>query len=160
MRSSGDERSGVFPMRLPPRSRNWIPFPNSRRQPSWASSWKQDSPSRSKPGAVSDGLRPIYWRFLRGGSSQRSHPPAFPEAVSGLRASRPWKTAGLLPYCRLPPQSPVPEKPFTQVGRVAGIRFATNRHAGGFRCGVFRPWSEQRLVPLRQELVSRLVGAR
>src|SRR5260370_31150888 len=46
-RISGRERSGVFQMRSRRRSRNWVPFRNSKRQPSWASSWKPGFPSRS-----------------------------------------------------------------------------------------------------------------
>jgi hypothetical protein len=42
----GRERSGVFPMRSRRHSRNSIPSRNSRLRPSWAGSWKPDSPSR------------------------------------------------------------------------------------------------------------------
>src|SRR5712692_4132115 len=36
--SSRCRRCGVFPMRLPPHSKNWIPSHNSRPQPNWANS--------------------------------------------------------------------------------------------------------------------------
>ncbi len=44
-RNSVRERSGVSPTRSPRRSRNWIPFHSSRRQPSWVNFWNYDSPS-------------------------------------------------------------------------------------------------------------------
>ena len=49
-RSSGRERSGVSPMRLRLRSRNWTPSHNSRPQRSWGSSWKPGSHNRSSLG--------------------------------------------------------------------------------------------------------------
>src|ERR1019366_2151218 len=49
-RSSGRERSGVPPMRLRLRSRNWTPSHNSRPQRSWGSSWKPGSHNRSSLG--------------------------------------------------------------------------------------------------------------
>src|SRR6202050_3119445 len=49
VRSSGYERSGVFPMPSLPRSRNWSPFHNSRLRPNWANSWKPGSRNRSRP---------------------------------------------------------------------------------------------------------------
>jgi hypothetical protein len=44
---SGRERYGVFPMRSPPHSRNWIPFHNSRQQQTWESLSKPAPPSHS-----------------------------------------------------------------------------------------------------------------
>ena len=46
-RNSVREPSGVSPMRLLPRSRNWTPSLSSVRPPSWANSWKPGSRSRS-----------------------------------------------------------------------------------------------------------------
>ncbi len=46
-RNSGLVRSGVSRMRLHLHSRSWIPSHNSRRQPSWANSWKPGSHNRS-----------------------------------------------------------------------------------------------------------------
>jgi len=43
MRNSDLGRSGVSRMPLHRRSRNWIPFRNSRRQPSWVNSWRSGS---------------------------------------------------------------------------------------------------------------------
>src|SRR5580704_2271186 len=40
-------RSGVFRMRLPQHSKNWMPFHNSRRRPSWENSWNPGSHNRS-----------------------------------------------------------------------------------------------------------------
>ncbi len=54
-RSSGRGRSGVFPTRLRPHSKNWIRFRSSRRRRSWESSWKAGFPSRSNCGAVPAG---------------------------------------------------------------------------------------------------------
>src|SRR5260370_4691634 len=45
-RTSGRERSGVFPIRLRPDSENWIPSHKSRLQLSWATASKPGSRSR------------------------------------------------------------------------------------------------------------------
>jgi hypothetical protein len=47
--SSNREQSGVSPTRSLRLSRNWIPSRNSRRQPSWASSWRLGSRNRFSP---------------------------------------------------------------------------------------------------------------
>jgi hypothetical protein len=69
MRNSGRERFGVFPMRLPPRSRNWIPFHNSSRRPSWVNSWRPGSHNRSSLWGDFRSVRPLNleWQVLRGG---------------------------------------------------------------------------------------------
>src|SRR5882724_8438359 len=62
-RNSGRERSGASRMRLLPHSRNWIPSRSSRRQPSWESSWKHSSRSRSDVGRHRPG-RPFVLHSL------------------------------------------------------------------------------------------------
>jgi hypothetical protein len=54
-RNSSRERSGVFPMRSHPHSRNWIPSRSSGPQPSWENSWRRSSHNRSNTGG---GTRP------------------------------------------------------------------------------------------------------
>jgi hypothetical protein len=59
MKSSNRERSGVFRMRLPPHSRNWMLSLNSRRRRNWGNFWKLGSRSRSDPTAVPAGRRSL-----------------------------------------------------------------------------------------------------